>query len=63
MNAETNPLNLTSLQLSHAIVAIQKHMEYLLKKAEEDPEGGEHEDYLIAQSILAALKSAKQRGG
>jgi len=63
MNTETNPLNLTNLQLSHTIVAIQEHMENLLKKAEEDPEGGKHEDYLIAQSILAALKSAKRKIG
>jgi len=52
-------VELTDLQVSHAIVAIQRHMEELLRKADHDPEGGEHEDYLVAQSILAALKAAK----
>lgn len=60
MSTKHHKLELTSLQLSHAIVAIQLHMEHLLKKADEAPEGGEHEDYLIAQSVLSALRAAKQ---
>ncbi len=55
MNTEPALIPLTQLQLSHAIVAIQTYMEFLLKKSEENPEGGEHEDYLIAQSILNSL--------
>jgi hypothetical protein len=49
------------MQLSHAVVAVQRYMEDLLQKADHDPEGGEHEDYLVAESVLAALKAAKQR--
>ncbi|WEN14292.1 hypothetical protein PY254_13745 [Rhodanobacter sp. AS-Z3] len=52
-------VELTDMQLSHAVVAIQSYMEDLLRKANHDPEGGEHEDYLVAQSVLAALKAAK----
>ncbi|GGA39315.1 hypothetical protein GCM10010981_30710 [Dyella nitratireducens] len=54
---------MTSLQLSHTIVAVQQHMAYLMKKADEDPEGGEHEDYLIARSVLKTLQEAKRAKG
>lgn len=53
-------IELTDLQLSHAVVAVQRYMEDLLHKADHDPEGGEHEDYLVAQSVLAMLKAARQ---
>ena len=53
-------VELTDLQVSHAVVAIQRYMEDLLRKANHAPEGGEHEDYLVAQSTLAALNAAKQ---
>ena len=59
--ANIRVLELTDLQLSHAVVAVQKYMDELLRKADQEPEGGEHEDYLVAQSILAALKKAKQQ--
>jgi len=58
--ANVRALELTNLQLSHAVVAIQLYMDELLRKADQEPEGGEHEDYLVAQSILAAIKKAKQ---
>ena len=63
MSIEMTIVRLTSLQMSHAIVAVQRYMDELLKKANTDPEGGEHEDYLVVQSVLAALKSAKQGKG
>lgn len=53
-------VQLTQLQLSHAIVAVQDYMKALLVAAETDPQGGEHEDYLVAQSILKALAAAKE---
>jgi hypothetical protein len=59
--ANVRALELTNLQLSHAVVAIQVYMDELLRKADQEPEGGEHEDYLVAQSILAVMKKAKQR--
>jgi hypothetical protein len=53
-------VELTDMQLSHAVVAVQRYMDDLLHKADHDAEGGEHEDYLVAQSVLAVLKAAKQ---
>lgn len=53
-------VELTDMQLSHAVVAVQRYMEDLLHKADHDAEGSEHEDYLVAQSLLAALKAARQ---
>ncbi len=55
-------VKLTDMQLSHAVVAVQRYMEDLLHRADHDAEGGEHEDYLVAQSVLAALKAAQQAG-
>lgn len=52
-------IQLTPLQASHLAVALQSHMQTLLDRAESQPEGGEHEDYLIAQSILKLLQSAQ----
>lgn len=59
MNTKRRTLELTDLQLSHTIAAIQWRMKYLMQQADEVPEGGAHEDYLIAQSILTALQEAK----
>lgn len=60
MATPTKPVSLTQLQISHTIVAIQDYMKALLEAAENDPQGGEHEDYLIAQSILKQLALAKE---
>lgn len=60
MSTQTKSIQLTQLQISHAIVALQDHMKNLLILAENNPEGGEHEDYLIAQSVLKQLASAKE---
>jgi PDZ domain-containing secreted protein len=59
MSAKITTVALTDLQLSHAIAAVQKYMDELLKKADTDPEGGEHEDFLVAQSVLTAFKNSK----
>lgn len=59
MSSALIEIHLTPLQLSHAIVALQKHGQSLLKDVEEEPEGGEHEDYLIAHSIIKLLVESK----
>ena len=46
-------VELTDMQLFHAVVAIQRYLEDALQKADHDPDGGEHEDCLVAQSIPA----------
>jgi hypothetical protein len=55
MPSETRAVQLTPLQISHAAVAVQLYMKSLLDAEANDPQGGEHEDYLIAQSILRQL--------
>jgi len=52
MSADTITIELTSLQASHTIVALQEYSKHLLAASENDPEGGEHEDYLIIQSVI-----------
>ncbi len=60
MTTQAKPIPLTQLQISHTIIAIQDYMKALLEAAEHDPQGGEHEDYLVAQSILKQLALAKE---
>jgi len=52
-NVELAPLQITAI-----IVALRFHMEALERKMQGEPEGGEHEDYMIAQSALKALVKA-----
>jgi hypothetical protein len=52
-NVELAPLQITAL-----IVALRLHMEALEKQMQDGPEGGEHEDYMIAQSALKTLMKA-----
>ena len=59
MSATTYPIHLTGVQLSHVIVAVQTYMDGLLHKANTEPEGGEHEEWLAAQGILTILKNAQ----
>jgi hypothetical protein len=51
-------IQLTLLQIAHAITALRAHVAALEKKGGEDPDGGEYEDVLIAESILKALTAA-----
>jgi hypothetical protein len=53
-------IQLTPLQISHTIAAVRAHMSALLQKSQDEPEGGEHEDYLIAQSVLKILAKAEE---
>jgi hypothetical protein len=52
------PVELAPLQISAIIVALRFHMDVLEKQLQGEPEGGEHEDYMIAQSALKALTRA-----
>jgi hypothetical protein len=54
-NVELAPLQITAI-----VVALRFHMEALEKQMQDGPEGGEHEDYMIAQSALKALMRAGQ---
>lgn len=60
MKTDLINIKLTSLQASHAVVALQEYSKKLLSDAEKDPVGGEHEDYLIVQSIIEAISKAKE---
>lgn len=59
MEVKKYGVELSALQLEHAIVMAMSYMDRLLSKPEDEIEGGEHEDYLIAQSILKKLTAAK----
>jgi hypothetical protein len=52
-NVELAPLHITAV-----IVALRFHMDSLEKQMRDGPEGGEHEDYMIAQSALKVLMEA-----
>jgi hypothetical protein len=58
MNRAPQTIQLTPLQIAHTITALRAHMRALEKKGDEDPEGGEYEDLLIAQSVLKVLMAA-----
>lgn len=49
------PRRLTRRQFSSAIVAMQEYIKLLHKEAAKDPQGGEHEDILIAESELREM--------
>jgi hypothetical protein len=57
MENESINFELTPLQASHAILALKEYATKLLPDAENEPVGGEHEDYLIIQSVIKAISS------
>jgi hypothetical protein len=59
MAPEFRNLQLTRLQLSSAIVAVQEFIKLVQKEAAENPQGGEHEDILVAESVLRELIRAR----
>lgn len=59
MTTDLKTIHLTRLQLSSAIVAVQEFLKILHSEAAENPQGGEHEDILIAESVLEELRRAK----
>jgi hypothetical protein len=58
MNRAPQTIQLTPLQIAHTITALRAHVKALEKKGDEDPEGGEYEDQLIAESVLKVLMKA-----
>lgn len=63
MSIEYKAIFLTKLQISQAIIATQEFIKLLQREAAEDPQGGEHEDILILESILSELSRAKASAG
>jgi hypothetical protein len=63
MSIEYKAIYLTKLQISQTIVATQEYIKILQREAAEDPQGGEHEDILILESILLELSRAKTAPG
>jgi hypothetical protein len=63
MKTEYKPAYLTRLQLAHATVAMQEYIKILQREAAENPQGGELEDILIVESVLAELSRAKAAPG
>lgn len=55
MNNKSISVELSQLQASHTIVALKEYSKKLLSDAEEEPVGGEHEDYLIIQSVIKEI--------
>lgn len=51
-------VELAPLQITAIVVALRAHMDALEKRMQEDPEGGEHEDFMIAQSALKTILQA-----
>ncbi len=60
MNQDSIVIELSPLQVSHTILALKEYAKQLLKDSEDNPEGGEHEDYLILQSVIKTLSNKKQ---
>jgi hypothetical protein len=58
MNRAPQTIQLTPLQIAHTITALRAHVRILEKKGDEEPEGGEYEDILIAESVLRILMAA-----
>jgi hypothetical protein len=57
MTNKSISVELTQLQASHTIVALKEYSSKLLSDAEKEPVGGEHEDYLIIQSVIKEIAS------
>ena len=63
MSIDFKVVYLTRLQISQAIVATQEYRKLLQREASENPQGGEHEDILILDSVLSELSRAKAASG
>ena len=62
MSVKKYVIELTLMQLNHALTAIAQDVAALDARIEADEDGGVYEDYLIAKSILTKLEEAKQAG-
>ncbi len=62
MSVKKYVVELTLMQLNHAITVIAQDAKALDAQIEADEDGGVYEDYLIAKSILDKLEQAKQAG-
>lgn len=58
MRGAPQTIQLTPLQIAHAIPAVRDRISVLERQADESAQGGEHEDVLILQSVLKLLVAA-----
>lgn len=63
MPVEFKVVHLTRMQISHNIAALQEFIKNVEISARDNPQGGEHEDILIAESIIQELSRAKKAPG
>jgi hypothetical protein len=59
MSVKKYVVELTLMQLNHALTVIAQDAKALDAQIEADEDGGVYEDYLIAKSILDQLEQAK----
>ena len=62
MSAKKYVIELTLMQLNHALTAIAQDVKALDAQVEADEDGGVYEDYLISKSIFDKLEEAKLAG-
>lgn len=58
MNRKPRSIDLTPLQIAQTIVALRSHIALLNKQEDEDPQGDEVTDILVAESVVKALRAA-----
>ncbi len=58
MHRKPRTIELTPLQIAQTLVALRRHIAALNKQEDEDPQGDEVHDILVAESVVKALRSA-----
>ena len=58
MHRKPRPVTMTPRQMAETIIALRSHIATLSKQEDEDRQGGEVEDMLIAQSVIKHLEKA-----
>lgn len=54
-------VELSDTQISHTILALKDYSQKLLTSAEKEAIGGEHEDYLLVNSVIKALDEQRNK--
>lgn len=55
MTRKPRTVELTPLQIAQTLVALRNHIAVLNKQEDEDPQGDEVQDILVAQSVIKTL--------
>lgn len=58
MSRKPRAIELTPMEMTHTVLALRQRIEILSKQEDENPDGSEYQDMIVADHVIAILTKA-----